>query len=949
MDFVIKEEVRQNATACITRNHFPQAAACFMFRIVSADFNTMTDDFINDFTGQEELPTMRGLTSGDKVLQKFILQKCLGRGGMGEVWLARDELLGENLALKLLPPIVRADDQAIEDLKNETRSGRQLSHPNIVRVFDFHQDDKNAAIAMEYVDGDPLSRVRSRQPNGVFNTNEITNWTINFVSALDYAHRNHVVHRDLKPSNLLVDKKDGGLKIVDFGIARSIADSMQRCTRSVQATGTLAYMSPEQAMGRSANAADDIYSLGATLYELLAGTPPFFTGEIFHQLQKVPPQPINERRREKGINEPISAVWEAVIMRCLAKERSQRPQSGQEVLDLLGISGGGGNYVAPITTAPAYAEPGHPTVGGVPGHAGSLTEMPTNRPQSNGPTVGPFDHRSTGHGQLRDTGNVAAAASATVSTIAPIISVTAGGHTGKTTIGHQTFPQQPQPQTKSGGKGLFIVLGLALLAGGGVGGLAWWRNQQGYSAIPTSVADLLHPARTRILNGSGSGNGSGNNSDTGSGNSGSGNSGSVASNGSTTGGTTSGSTGSTTGGTTDPGGTTVTPPPPPPPPPAVKWEVPEGFKTVQEAITAAKGPQTIKIAAGVHEGPITLKSGITLMAAGSEPVFIEHDGRSSAIVTGTNVTDVKLIGLTFRPTRNERLTTGQPIGLFEGSSIEAQNCTFVGAGDTGITLRGGEKSSFTDCTFETCTRAGANVLAKAKVTFQTCHFTTNREFGLILENVSTSATIKDTEFLDNGKSGFEVTSGASASIKGGKSNGNGHAGFLVSGAGTSVTMEEMVFDKNLHLGGQIYRSGSVEITGAKISGSDQAGLHLNSCGKVIVTGSTISNNPGSGIIVQAENGACEVVQISEGAIAANAGVGALVMGAGASASITGVDFGPNGESDIVFTEKASGVAKGNKLRTAKDPIVINLEATATQEGNELLPAATGAAAPSSPQ
>jgi hypothetical protein len=631
-------------------------------------------------------------------------------------------------------------------------------------------------------------------------------------------------------------------------------------------------------------------------------------------------------------------------MRCLAKERSQRPQSGQEVLDLLGISGGsGGNYVASNTGAPAYPDPGHlnPTVGGVPGLGGVLTEMPTVRPQSNGPTVGPFDHRSTGQGAMRDTGNVAASASATVSTIAPIISVTAGGHTGKTTIGHQTFPQQQTQQTKSGGKGLFIVLGLALLAGGGVGGLAWWRNHQGYSAIPTSFNDLLNPARTHIIPSSDSESGSGSNSGT---------SGTSGSSGSTTAGTTSGSTGSTAGGTTNSGGSTVTPPPPPPPPPpVVKWEVPEGFKTVQEAITAAKGPQTIKIAAGIHEGPITLKTGITLMAAGNEPVFIEHDGRSSAIVTGTNVTDVKLIGLTFRPTRNERLTTGQPIGLFEGSSVEAQNCSFVGAGDTGMTLRGGEKSTFTDCTFSDCNRAGANVLAKAKITFQKCHFTNNREFGLVVENVATTATIKETEFLDNGKSGFEITGGATAAIKGGKSNGNGHAGFLVSGAGSTATIEDLELDKNLKLGGQIYRGGSVEISGAKISGSDQAGLHLNSCGKVIVTSPTISNNPGCGIIVQAENGPCEVVQISEGSISANTGVGALVMGTGAAATITGVDFGPNGESDIVFTEKAAGLAKGNKLRTAKEPIVINLEATATQEGNELLPAAGGAAAPATPQ
>lgn len=289
----------------------------------------------------DDLNTLAGLKKGDVVLSRFKLERCLGRGGMGEVWLAHDKTLDEKLALKLLPRLIHFDERAVEDLKNETRRGRQLSHPNVVRVFDFHQDAQNVGIAMEFVDGENLGVLHAREPHGAFVVDRISQWTRQLLLGLDYAHRmENVVHRDLKPANLMIDQGSGNLKIADFGIARCLAESMQRATVSAQSRGTLCYMSPEQAMGRGPNPLDDLYAVGATLYQLLAGSPPFYSGDVFNQILKIPPSPIAERQREQGFSQPPPAHWEATIMRCLAKERAQRPQSAVEILDLLGLRTG---------------------------------------------------------------------------------------------------------------------------------------------------------------------------------------------------------------------------------------------------------------------------------------------------------------------------------------------------------------------------------------------------------------------------------------------------------------------------------------------------------------------------------------------------------------------------------------------------------------------------------
>ncbi len=284
--------------------------------------------------------SIRGLVAGQKVLNRYTLKRVLGRGGMGVVWLVHDEQLERDIAFKFLPDIVYHDKAAVESLKRETRRSLELTHPNIVRIYDFAQDEHCAGISMEYVAGDTLSNLRVCQPTHVFEVSDLAVWVKQLCLAIDYAHREaRVAHRDLKPANLMLNNK-GVLKIADFGISRSISDNMTRVSSAVHgASGTLVYMSPQQALGEAASAQDDIYSLGATLFELLTSKPPFFTGEIMTQVREKIPPTMAERRKQLGImGKPIPPEWEETIAACLAKDPAKRPQGAMEVLQRLGLA-----------------------------------------------------------------------------------------------------------------------------------------------------------------------------------------------------------------------------------------------------------------------------------------------------------------------------------------------------------------------------------------------------------------------------------------------------------------------------------------------------------------------------------------------------------------------------------------------------------------------------------
>jgi serine/threonine protein kinase/Tfp pilus assembly protein PilF len=283
--------------------------------------------------------TSREFASGQKVFGRYMLIKVLGRGGMGIVWLARDEELERDVALKFLPDLMVHDRALFDQLRREAKRCLELTHPHIVRIHDFVHDERSGGISMEYIDGETLSNLRSEKERRVFEPDEIATWISQLCDALDYAHnRAKVIHCDLKPANLMVNQR-GDLKISDFGIARSLGDSVTRLTTEQGRSGTLVYMSPQQLNGERCTHLDDIYSLGATVYELATSKPPFYSGNIDRQIcERVAPS-MTERRKELDI-EPalVPKIWEDAIAACLAKDPSRRPQSAAEVAQRLHLT-----------------------------------------------------------------------------------------------------------------------------------------------------------------------------------------------------------------------------------------------------------------------------------------------------------------------------------------------------------------------------------------------------------------------------------------------------------------------------------------------------------------------------------------------------------------------------------------------------------------------------------
>jgi serine/threonine protein kinase len=276
--------------------------------------------------------TIRALAGEKQRFRRYTLMRLLGRGGMGVVWLAKDRTLDRDVALKFLPEISCLDASALDDLRTETKKSLELTHPNIVRIYDFVEEGDAAAISMEYIDGPTLSSLRVTKTSRVFEVSEIEQWVHHLCVAMEYAHTvARVVHRDLKPANLMINSK-GHLKITDFGIACSVMNTVSRLTRQTSSTGTPAYMSPQQLEGRPASASDDIYAIGATIYELLTGKPPFYSGDIGYQIRSMTPDSMRTRRKEMGLRGvQIPENWEKTVAACLEKNPAKRPDSSREL------------------------------------------------------------------------------------------------------------------------------------------------------------------------------------------------------------------------------------------------------------------------------------------------------------------------------------------------------------------------------------------------------------------------------------------------------------------------------------------------------------------------------------------------------------------------------------------------------------------------------------------
>jgi eukaryotic-like serine/threonine-protein kinase len=276
---------------------------------------------------------------------RYRILRKLGTGGMANVYLAEDEVLGRRVAIKILNDRHAGDDQFVERFRREAKNAAGLSHPNIVSIYDRGEAEGTYYIAMEYLDGRSLKElIVQRGPAPV---NVAIDYARQILAAIRFAHRHGIVHRDIKPHNVLVDG-EGRLKVTDFGIARAGASQM---TEAGSIIGTAQYLSPEQAKGAPVDQTSDLYSVGVVLYELLTGVVPF-SGEtpveIAMKHLSSPPEPPSTRRAE------IPRELDFVVLRALAKDPADRYQGAEEMdADLARVARGAG--VSPATEEAATA------------------------------------------------------------------------------------------------------------------------------------------------------------------------------------------------------------------------------------------------------------------------------------------------------------------------------------------------------------------------------------------------------------------------------------------------------------------------------------------------------------------------------------------------------------------------------------------------------------------
>ncbi|MEO5763116.1 MAG: serine/threonine-protein kinase [Vicinamibacteria bacterium] len=249
----------------------------------------------------------------------FHIERLLGRGGMGAVYLAREPALDRLVAIKVLPPERARSSDLRERFRREARTAAQLSHPNIVPLLTFGEDENLMYFVMGYVEGEALSSKVQRE--GRLQTAEAVRVLCELAEALSYAHGRGVVHRDVKPENILLEVPKGLVRLTDFGVAKGLSASSSLTTEGA-VIGTPHYMSPEQASGRSdVDARSDIYSMGALAFTLFTGRPPFdgrSASEILrqHLSQEAP------RLRENSPELPVAL--DDAVRRCLAKEPAAR-------------------------------------------------------------------------------------------------------------------------------------------------------------------------------------------------------------------------------------------------------------------------------------------------------------------------------------------------------------------------------------------------------------------------------------------------------------------------------------------------------------------------------------------------------------------------------------------------------------------------------------------------
>jgi len=273
------------------------------------------------------------LPKGRLLAERFEVLEEIGTGGMGTVYRVIDRKVNEEMALKVLKPGIAATGTAVERFKNELKLARRISHKNVCRLYDLHEDSGTFFITMEYVRGENLKTLIGRE--GRLAVPAAVGLARQALEGLAEAHRLGIVHRDLKPQNIMIDR-EGNVRVMDFGIARRAGGS--DLTTTGMMVGTPHYMSPEQASGEMPDQRADIYALGAILFEMVTGRPPFEGDDALSLALKHKSQ---LPRRPRELNSEVPEPIDRLILKCLAKKREERYQSAGELLaELVRIEGG---------------------------------------------------------------------------------------------------------------------------------------------------------------------------------------------------------------------------------------------------------------------------------------------------------------------------------------------------------------------------------------------------------------------------------------------------------------------------------------------------------------------------------------------------------------------------------------------------------------------------------
>ncbi len=777
--------------------------------------------------------TVRGQQPGDRVFGRFILTRMLGRGGMGVVWLAKDELLDREVALKFAPAAMRDDDEAIEELKRETKRGLDLSHPNIVKFYDFVIDDHNAAISMEFVDGETLAKLRVKQAAKVFEPRQVEHWVGQLLSGLSYAHRTaRIVHRDLKPPNLLISQK-GELKIMDFGISRSIQDSMLRVvTIAGNSTGTLAYMSPQQALGRSASVSDDLYSFGSTLYELFTGKPPFYTGDLHSQIREETPASITERRREFNLidTEPFPELWEDVIRRCLAKQPESRPADVDEVARMLGLDARGFGGGAGATSIPMMPD----------GQAGDGT------------------HAHTGHSTRYPTIPVVITQSPAPTNRKPSAELTVSG---------QPTGDQPLAVRKSSNTVAIVAATVAFLLVVGGGAAAYFmlrpKAESGTDA-QTSVAKQETPVKQPDSTPATSNNNTAKAGDT------------------TKPASDNQAKADTSAAKGDGTAAAMTPSTPAVRPPLV---VPDGFATVQAAIDAAKPGETVLIKTGRHEGQIRLPAGVSLAAEQAGRAAIIVDGRQGSCLevesaaSDAGVSSVK--GLVFAHSASDMVPDAQaPVVNVLASTITFEDCSFEGGLADGISISGTGKVQLIRCQARKNAADGFVVQRGGNAVLEECLSELNGRSGVRLMDRGSQLQSKGITAQNNNGMGVIIEAGGYLYGKSLRCLDNMENGFALKDPDSRAELDEALFKHNGYstdavrrisresgkggMGIWVETSAILILSNSRAESNAKRGISLMDAGnETVVRGCTVEANSLDGIVLMGKEGQSLVLQDTE--------------------------------------------------------------------------------------